>query len=101
MNTAFTPEPGALFYADNLRVGKQVVGFGDMATIVAHKDRSYSEVIFRALASDDRCVIAAYAFGGGYGSSKDSKKMLLRDEYRFLPVGPDVIKALGLEQQSA
>lgn len=88
-----TPEPGSLFYAEPSRVMTRNVGQGETAVAVREKDRSYAERVLRCVAFDDRAVIAEIVWGHSYG---DAKRMLLRSEYTFEPVGPTVAAALGL-----
>lgn len=88
-----TPDPGTLFYAESRKTLTRQIGSGDTAVAVRDKDRSFAEVVFRCVAFDDRAVIADIVWGDRYC---DTKRMLLRSEYTFHPVGPEVVAALGL-----
>jgi hypothetical protein len=90
----FTPDPGTLFYADTTRESVRQVGSGDTAVAVKERDRSYAEKVLRCVALDQMVVIAEVAWGQNNGNSR---RMLLRSEYEFQPVGPDVAAALGLD----
>lgn len=90
----FTPDPGTLFYADATTVHVRQIGGGDTAVAVKEKDRSYSEKVLRCVAADDRTVIADVVWGNAYG---DKRRMLLRSEYAFQPLGPGIAQALGLD----
>jgi hypothetical protein len=93
------PDAGMLFYAEptwhlndlDLKDGILVLAKSKS------KDRSYSEKVMRCIASDDRSVIAEVAWGQSFG--KDPR-MFNISEYAFSPVGPDVVNALGLNQET-
>jgi hypothetical protein len=94
--TAFTPDKGTLFYAECTRVYEQVVGgglFGTEATaqVVRSRDRSYSDEVLRCAGRDAVSVIAERT-----GERAGRPIVLLRRDYAFHPVGPEVIAALGL-----
>jgi hypothetical protein len=91
----FTPEPGALFYADSTTVYVREIGSGDTAVIEKEKDRSFCENVFRCVAVDNRAVIADFVWGHGF---VNKRRMLVRREWQFEPIGPGVAEALGLER---
>lgn len=79
--STFTPDPGTLFYAESLLVFE------------GGRDRSFHDCVFRGVALDQRIVVADIVAGGSYS---ESRRMLLRQEFAFSPVGPHVAAALGL-----
>lgn len=87
----FVPQPGMLFYADTTVAHVRHIGDGETSVAVKEKDRSYAEKVLRCIAIDARVVIAEVAWGYG-----DGRRMLLRGEYEFSPVGPGVLAAIGL-----
>lgn len=100
--SAYTPIAGQLFYAyakpqDKL-IYPKAFDFGGTVTVFKHRDRSYEDDVFRAIAFDDTMVVADVLTGY---FAKDSvtgpRKRLLRSHYVFSPVGPDVARALSLE----
>ena len=90
----FTPDPGTLFYADCTRSHVRQLGSGDTAVAVKETDRSYAEKVLRCVAADGRTVVADVVWGMSYG---EKRRMLLRSEYSFQPLGPGVAQALGLD----
>ena len=95
-NLKFIPPVGVLFYADSIAIfGADLI---DGNTVVREKirDKSYNEVIFKCLAVDDRVVIGEKIYGLSYGSNQ---RLLVRVDYAFSPVGPDVAKILNLAQE--
>jgi hypothetical protein len=95
----FIPDIGTLFYAVSRRSLYRESGFGLTATLVKVPDRSWEDAIFRAVAADDRVLIGDIAHGCGYISNK--RITLVRADYDFMPVGPDVVAALGLAGEGA
>lgn len=91
---SWVPQNGELFYVA-FRPKDRIVdgGFGS-TTVVQYTDGSYRHDIFRMIARDDRMYIAKNVYGG-YNSDKPT--MFVRKEVYFMPVGPDVVKVLGLE----
>ena len=94
MSTPFVPNPGTLFYAECTVTYVQEIGSGSTATAVRQSDRSYRGNLFRCVATDDRAVIGRVVWGSTYGNEP---RMLVRKDYAFHPVGPDVAAALGLD----
>lgn len=95
---AFTPDPGTLFYASGTRayVKHGTTGpFGDVVEKEVVLDRSYATKVLRCVAFDERAIVADVVFGDSYGPTR---RMLLRGEHVFMPVGPGVAEALGLEK---
>lgn len=85
----FTPDQGTLFYTSSMRNFHKESG----DTLIAVKDRSYFNVIWRCKGFDDRAVVGEPVFGG----ATSSPVLLLREEWEFIPVGPAVINALQLK----
>lgn len=90
----FIPDPGTLFYADATTAHVRKIGSGDTAVAVKEKDRSYCEKVLRCVAADHRVVIADVVWGAAYS---DKRRMLVRSEYSFQPLGPGIAQALGLD----
>lgn len=95
----FIPNPGTLFYAVCTRLIHRESGFGITATILSTPDRSWHDAIFRAVAADDRVLVGDIVHGCGYVSIK--RVTLALADFNFMPVGPDVVKALGLADEGA
>jgi hypothetical protein len=92
--SAFTPDPGTLFYVSPrwFLGGGDFFG-GDVKERTRAKDRSYNDKVLRCVAFDERLVVGEIVYGSSYG---DSKRVFLREEYEMFPVGPEVMQALGL-----
>lgn len=95
----FIPNPGTLFYAVCTRTIHRDVGFGLTATVVTTPDRAWHDAIFRAVAADDRMLVGDIVHGCGYVSIK--RVTLAVADFNFMPVGPDVVAALGLADEGA
>lgn len=91
----FTPDPGTLFYASTTIVHVREIMNDNTAVAVRAKDRTNNSLVFRCVALDDHAVIADAVWGLGF--AEKSRRMLLRSEYTFQPLGPGVAQALDLE----
>jgi hypothetical protein len=96
--SAFTPDEGTLYYVSSnvyfTRGGAlDAMLTGEVTTQEKVRDRSYEDRVFRCVAADARCVVGDIVHGHSFGSPR---LMLLRADYDFFPVGPEVAKALGL-----
>jgi hypothetical protein len=91
----FVPDVGTLFYAECTRIYTQenTNDYG-MPVLEKVQDRSYSDSIFRMVALDNRMVVCDQVYGGY--TFVDSRRMFLRSDWQFLPVGPAVAESLGL-----
>jgi hypothetical protein len=89
----FTPDTGTLFYAETTVSLTRQVGSGNTAVVTKEKDRSYCDKVLRCVAFDDRVVVADVVYGG-YGKDR---RMLVRSEFLFEPLGPGIAQALGLD----
>jgi len=98
MSTVFTPDEGTLFYARSVRVLDKIVK-EEFGVLVTEKtvDRSYSGSILKAVAHDNRMVIADIVHGEG-SHYTNKRVMLIRSDYVFEPVGPAVMDALNLKE---
>ena len=92
--STFTPDPGFLFYAECTRILTREIPHGDTVVTEKYREQSSDHLVFRVVAKDDRVVVADVVFGDTYGNKR---RILLRRDFKFEPVGPDVVKALGLE----
>lgn len=97
---AWNPPKGALCYIRHI---PQVIEHFDHTndTVVKHtiSDSSFSDEVFRCLATDDTMLVVLRL----YPTSKysEEKPMTLnRRKWELLPVSPDVSKALGLQQET-
>jgi hypothetical protein len=90
----FTPDLGMLFYADSTAAYMRQIGSGDTAVELKEKDLRYCDKVLRCVAADDRTVIANVVWGESHGAAR---RMLLRSEYVFQPLGPGIAQALGLD----
>ena len=96
----WTPVKGELFYAVCTRVSyKESVdpGSGLPVLLKVQTDRSWQGAIFRMVASDDRMVVAEYAYGDLGQSLANQTITLVRNDFDLQPVGPAVVAALGLK----
>lgn len=94
---SFIPSSGDLFYIA-CKPRKRVIGGGIFDTagterVVEIQDNSYSGHIFRCIACDDYALVGEQKHGG-YGSKEPYTFVL--SQYTFSPVGPEVVRALGL-----
>jgi hypothetical protein len=96
MSTAFIPDTGSFFYVEAQPYDVVVSGglFGQ-TTVIKQQDRSYLEDVFLCTGRDDRtavgkCLTSAWL---------DKPVVFHRKSFTFFPVGPDVVKALGLSSQ--
>lgn len=93
--SAYLPTPGQLFYARaKPREVVERVPYSNVIQTRVVQDRSYSDDVFRAVATDDTLVVAKILTNT---ILSDTQRRLPRDEFTFLPVGPDVAKALGFD----
>ena len=93
MNSKFIPSKGDFFYITfKLRTRVFSVGFfGDVAEkVIEQQDRSHSGSVFECIGRDDHALIAIKTGGDGY------KYTFVLSEVTFFPVGPEVIRALGI-----
>ena len=97
MNT-FTPEIGCLVSIESTRlIGGNVEHVGGVAVQTRiYADTSYSDAIMRVLGIDDRLVVLEFVTATSYSPKI---RTLSRKEYKLHPVGPSVVKALGLVQE--
>ena len=94
----FTPNKGLHFYAQSANVICHTAGFGETATVVKQRDRSYNDSVFLCLAVDSTAIVAKKVYPLDSWSSE--RKLVMRlDEWKFEPVGPDVLKELGLIEE--
>lgn len=94
----YTPQAGHLFYVKfNPRERILAGDFGAADRVVKVNDGSYRDQIFRCMAHDETHVVAIREYGG---FSNGSTYLFVREDVTFNPVGPDVVKALGLNVES-
>lgn len=61
-------------------------------------DNSYQNQVFQVVATDDTHILGKMVYGG---YSFDKKPILFRKErYTFYPVGPFILKELGLSNEA-
>lgn len=92
--TKFQPQKGLYFYC---QVRPRTVEHEDMFTGEVKtrvlEDRSYQGDVFYCLATDDTCIAAERVFGG----TNFGVQLFTRDEYLFMPVGPDIMAVISKE----
>jgi hypothetical protein len=90
----YTPLKDQFFYITFKPREKVVHGemFG-ADKVITVRDGSYRGDIFRCIATDDTHIVAQRAYGGW---SNDKPYLFVREDATFSPVGPDVMKALGI-----
>lgn len=96
----FIPDPGTLFMVHCTRTIRREVGSGDKATLVRTPDRSYDTTVFLAVANDQRAMVADIVVND-YEFNVGKRCVLLHQDFNCLPVGPEVVKALGLDAKPA
>lgn len=90
---AWNPLKGDLFYAEHKPVEETVEGPNGVTVTLRKQERSYRGLIFRADAQDDY-VLLAYNVRESY--MKDTPYTFVKKDFNFIPVGPDVAKALNI-----
>lgn len=92
----FIPEIGDLFYATSKQFSRNVfsgIG-GDEVIAVKERDRSYDNIVMRCRGVDDHAIVAEACYGNNfYGKNI---RFLIKENYKFAPVGPSISAALGL-----
>lgn len=91
--STFTPDTGTLFYAECTAVYDRIVGDMDTATVIQARNRSDDGKVFRCVASDDYAIVAVAVHGEMFDRSN---RLMLRRDYTFRPVGPEVVEALQI-----
>lgn len=95
--SSYTPTPGHFFYVSVKPMKREVMTGDHTATelkTVVVQDNSWRKDIFKCLALDDTHLVAQKKTG----YSGDPKLFHL-GRYDFAPVGPTVMKAMGLETE--
>lgn len=92
----FTPRAGNHFYV-KFKPFERIVCTGLMdEKVVMVQDNSYRDYVFECIATDDTHVVAKRVWNCfGHASSA---QLFVKDQVTFMPVGPDVLDALGIEQ---
>lgn len=95
----FVPSAGDFFYTKK-RPYRRVVGGMDFLSgtitqerVVEQEDNSYRDEVWKCLGRDDRAVVTEYRRSGILNGHR---LILQREQYEFFPVGPEVLRALGL-----
>jgi hypothetical protein len=97
MASEFIPDLGMLFMVESTCVLTQEVNIGGVAVMEKFKSGSYKTDVFRCKATDARTVVADMVLGVMLCVHGEAPIILLKRDYNFYPVGPDVAAALGLE----
>jgi hypothetical protein len=99
MHVNFEPEIGQYFSTKCTRSYMREAGsFGGTATTYKSIDRSYNETIFRMAGGDRRMLLGDPVAGEIYSAKR---VILLRSDYEIHAIGPEVIAALGLNEEPA
>ena len=101
MRYFFIPRKGDLFYVkvQPVTLDKEVVGVSGISEVtkVTRQDSSYSDQIFRCVASDDTSIVCLCVVGGSKYSAPEPQIFRLGNgKYKFEPVGPEVQKYFKL-----
>ena len=96
MSATFTPDAGSFFYVE-VKPYDAVVGGGPFGqtTVVKIQDRSYLDDVFLCTGRDDRAVVGKCLTTAWL----DKPFTFHNRSFTFYPVGPDVVKALGLSSE--
>ena len=94
---SWLPSKGELFYIRFLPKTRIIEDGCGVATAVKMEDGSYRGNIFRMVASDDRMIVAVTVYGEDW---RGGDHLFLRTETEALPVGPEIVAALGLSLES-
>ena len=101
---SFIPRKDDLFYVKALpvtfdkEVGNPLFGATELVK-VTRQDNSYSDQIFRCVASDDTMIVSLCVVGGNTYSTKEPYNFRV-GKYKFEPVGPEVQKYYKLNQST-
>ena len=101
---SFIPRKDDLFYVKALpvtfdkEVGNPIFGATEVVK-VTRQDNSYSDQIFRCVASDDTMIVCLCVIGGSSYSEPKPQNFRLGG-YKFEPVGPEVQKYYKLNQST-
>lgn len=90
----FTPDVGVLFYAVNTTHRVVEGRSGGVDVLERVRDVGNDNKIFRCVAVDDRMIVADVVYGDCYGRTR---RTLIRQDIKAVPVGPEVRAALGIE----
>jgi hypothetical protein len=94
---SFEPEIGQYFCTKCTRFHMREAGGGFTTTVYKSMDCSYNSSIFRMVASDSRMLVADEVYEYQRVRENPKRVTLLRSDYEIHPIGPDVVKALGLD----
>lgn len=96
MSTAFVPDAGTYFYTKRRPIAR-VVNDGSFLAIaervVMQEDTSYRGEVMLCMAHDDHAIVTETNSLG-----KPRRTVLPLDMWEFFPVGPEVLRCLGITQ---
>lgn len=90
---SWIPSKGDLFYVECKPVEETVEGPGGVTVTLRKQDRMYRGLVFRAIEQDEYALIAKNT----QGYAKDVTYTFVKKDVTFMPVGPNVARALGIE----
>ena len=95
MTNRFEPQAGMYFYVEIKPKNRNVQNMmGDITTVV-QQNNSYRGYIFYCIATDDYTIVCESVYAGLQNAGHNFDKfVMVREDHKFIPVGPDVMKTL-------
>lgn len=89
----FIPDNGTMFY---VQIKSFEIDVESLSGIISKRkivDNSYSDQIFECIARDDHVIVGEPRFN----AYSNKNHIFIIDRHTFIPVGPEVVRALGLD----